>query len=82
MGTFKRIKRIIKAEMNDSLNNPEKALSKQIEAMEATIVKLRQSNFEDELAELKAQVTNSSNNFTDSAIDNELEELRAQLNDY
>lgn len=43
MGTLKRITRAIKAEMNDSLNNPEKVVSRNIKELEATIARLRQS---------------------------------------
>ena len=43
MGTFNRLQRIIKANLNNSLNNPEKSLDKYIKEMEATIIQLRKS---------------------------------------
>lgn len=43
MGLFERLERDIKAEMNNSLNNTEKELSKLIRDMEGIIVKLSQS---------------------------------------
>jgi len=43
METFERITIIIKAEMNDSLNNPEKVVSRNIKELETTIARLRQS---------------------------------------
>ena len=77
MGAFERMEdkvRQLEAESQSVVELGGQCLEEQFAKLEV--------NFEDELAELKAQVTNSSNNFTDSAIDNELEELRAQLNDY
>lgn len=43
MGTFERIQTIVKANINNSLNHPEKSLDKHIKEMEATIIQFRKS---------------------------------------